>query len=143
MYMIVASRGARSAPRPNLGQRCKWYGSVASFTGVHPVLGLSILLTYFIATPPYRGWQRSEGRLLLHSFLSLDMFVAFVLRSSMLQCVARLCSKRRHVRLLCLLGTSCEVSPSAATGGDLRVRGRILRQEKLSEVLLYHLRIVW
>ncbi len=33
--------------------------------------------TYFIATPPYRGWQRSEGRLLLHSFLSLDMFVAF------------------------------------------------------------------
>ncbi len=29
--------------------------------------------TYFIATPPYRGWQRSEGRLLLHSFLSLDM----------------------------------------------------------------------
>ncbi len=23
---------------------------------------------------------------------------------------------RRHVRLLCLLGTSCEVSPSAATG---------------------------
>ncbi len=33
--------------------------------------------TYYIATPPYRGWQRSEGRLLLHSFLSLDMFVAF------------------------------------------------------------------
>ncbi len=42
-----------------------------------------------------------------------------------------MCSKRRHVRLLCLLGTSCEVYPSAATGGDLRVRGRILRQEKL------------
>ncbi len=35
------------------------------------------LLTYFIATPPYRGWQRSEGLLLLHSFLSLDIFVAF------------------------------------------------------------------
>ncbi len=31
-------------------------------------------LTYFIATPPYRGWQRSEGLLLLHSFLSLDIF---------------------------------------------------------------------
>ncbi len=37
----MATRGARSAPRPNLGQRCRWYGSVASFTGVHPVLGLS------------------------------------------------------------------------------------------------------
>ncbi len=35
------------------------------------------------------------------------------------------------MRLLCLLGTSCEVSPSAATGGDLRLRGRILGQEKL------------
>ncbi len=35
------------------------------------------LLTYFITTPPYRGWQRSEGLLLLHSFLSLDIFVAF------------------------------------------------------------------
>ncbi len=34
-------------------------------------------LPFFIATPPYRGWQRSEGRFLLHSFLSLDMFVAF------------------------------------------------------------------
>ncbi len=28
---------------------------------------LNLLLTYFIATPPYRGWQRSEGLLLLHS----------------------------------------------------------------------------
>ncbi len=35
------------------------------------------ILTYFIATPPYRGWQRSEGLLLLHSFLSLDISVAF------------------------------------------------------------------
>ncbi len=35
------------------------------------------ILTYFIATRPYRGWQRSECRLLLHSFLSLDMFAAF------------------------------------------------------------------
>ncbi len=34
-------------------------------------------LTYFIETPPYRGWQRSDGLLLLHSFLSLDIFVAF------------------------------------------------------------------
>ncbi len=33
--------------------------------------------TYFIATPPDRGWQRNEGLLLLHSFLSLDIFVAF------------------------------------------------------------------
>ncbi len=31
-------------------------------------------LTYFIATPPDRGWQRNEGLLLLHSFLSLDIF---------------------------------------------------------------------
>ncbi len=29
------------------------------------------LLTYFIAAPPDRGWQRNEGLLLLHSFLSL------------------------------------------------------------------------
>ncbi len=35
------------------------------------------LLTYFIATPPDRGWQRNEGLLLLHSFLSLDISVAF------------------------------------------------------------------
>ncbi len=35
----------------------------------------------------------------------------------MLQCAAEMCSKRSHVRLLYLLGTSCEVSPSAATGG--------------------------
>ncbi len=34
-------------------------------------------VTYFIATPPDRGWQRSEGLLLLHSFLSLDILVAF------------------------------------------------------------------
>ncbi len=31
-------------------------------------------LTYFIATPPEKGWQRNEGLLLLHSFLSLDIF---------------------------------------------------------------------
>ncbi len=38
----------------------------------------SKLDTYLlIATPPYRGWQRSEGRLLLHSVLSLEMFGAF------------------------------------------------------------------
>ncbi len=35
------------------------------------------LLTYFIATPSYRGWQRNEGLLLLHSFLSVDILVAF------------------------------------------------------------------
>ncbi len=35
------------------------------------------LLIYFIATPPDRGWQRNEGLLLLHSFLSLDILVAF------------------------------------------------------------------
>ncbi len=34
-------------------------------------------LTYFIATPPDRGWQRNEGLLLLHSFLSFDILVAF------------------------------------------------------------------
>ncbi len=33
-----------------------------------------------------------------------------------------MCSKRRRVRLLCLLGTSCEVSPSAATGGPQSAR---------------------
>ncbi len=42
-----------------------------------------------------------------------------------------MCSKRPLVRLLCLLGTSYEVSPSAATGGDPRVRERIVGQEKL------------
>ncbi len=41
----------------------------------------------------------------------------------MLQCVAEMCSKRRHVRLLCLLGTSCKVSPSAATGGTSECAG--------------------
>ncbi len=34
-----------------------------------------------------------------------------------------MCSKRRHVRLLCLLGTSCEVPPSAATGGTSECMG--------------------
>ncbi len=34
-------------------------------------------LIYFIATLPDRGWQRNEGLLLLHSFLSLDILVAF------------------------------------------------------------------
>ncbi len=37
----------------------------------------AVQLLTFIATPPYRGWQRSEGLLLLHSFPSLDIFVAF------------------------------------------------------------------
>ncbi len=32
-----------------------------------------VLFSYFIATPPDRGWQRNEGLLLLHSFLSLDI----------------------------------------------------------------------
>ncbi len=32
-----------------------------------------VVLTYFIAAPPDRGWQRNEGLLLLHSFLSLDI----------------------------------------------------------------------
>ncbi len=31
-------------------------------------------LTYFIATPPYRGWQRSEGRLLLTENICLMSF---------------------------------------------------------------------
>ncbi len=35
------------------------------------------VVAYFIATPPYRGWQRSDGLFLLHSFLSLNIFVAF------------------------------------------------------------------
>ncbi len=34
------------------------------------------VLTYFIENPPDRGWQRSEGLLLLHSFLSLDILVS-------------------------------------------------------------------
>ncbi len=38
---------------------------------------MGIFLTYFIATPSYRGWQSSDGLLLLHSFLSFDIFVAF------------------------------------------------------------------
>ncbi len=39
--------------------------------------GPTKILTYFIATPLDRGWQRKEGLLLFHSFLSLDIFVAF------------------------------------------------------------------
>ncbi len=35
------------------------------------------ILTYFVATPPDRGLQRSEGLLLLHSFLSLEIVIAF------------------------------------------------------------------
>ncbi len=35
------------------------------------------LITYFIATPPARDWQHSEGLLLLHSFVSLDIFIEF------------------------------------------------------------------
>ncbi len=31
------------------------------------------LLT-LLQLPPYRGWQRSEGLLLVHNFLSLDIF---------------------------------------------------------------------
>ncbi len=94
---------------------------------------------------PDRGWQRNEGLLLLHSFLSLDILVAFsILRfgssaKSVLwvgltqfnrtwlirrcQCVAGMCRKRRHMRLLCLLGTSCEVPPSAATRGTSECAG--------------------
>ncbi len=34
----------------------------------------ALYLTYFIATPPGRGWQRNEGLLPLHSCLSLDIF---------------------------------------------------------------------
>ncbi len=37
---------------------------------------VSYLLT-LLATPPDRGWQRNEGLLLLHSFLSFDILVAF------------------------------------------------------------------
>ncbi len=37
-------------------------------------------ITYFIATPPDRGWQRNEGLLLLHSFLSLDIECNYVLQ---------------------------------------------------------------
>ncbi len=33
-------------------------------------------LSYFIATPPSRGWQRSEDLLVLHSFLSSDILKA-------------------------------------------------------------------
>ncbi len=35
-----------------------------------------LLLSFFIATPLDRGWQRNEGLLLLHSFLSLDILVS-------------------------------------------------------------------
>ncbi len=48
---------------------------VFQFIGTYLVLSLFCrALLYFIATPPYRGWQRSEDLLLLHSFLSLDIF---------------------------------------------------------------------
>ncbi len=47
----------------------------------------------------------------------------------MLQCVARMCSKRRHVRLLCLLGHLLRGVSLRSNRGDLRVRGRILGQK--------------
>ncbi len=50
----------------------------------------------------------------------------------MLQCVAEMCCKRRHVRLLFLLGTSCEVSPSAATGGTSECAGAFWGRKNLS-----------
>ncbi len=44
---------------------------------------------YFTATPPDRRWQRNEGLLLLHNFLSLDILVAFF--DTLVWCV---CEKR-------------------------------------------------
>ncbi len=35
------------------------------------------VLNYFVSTPPDRDWQRNEGLLALHSFLFLDILVAF------------------------------------------------------------------
>ncbi len=46
------------------------------------------------------------------------------------------CSNRRHVRLHCLLGTPCEVSPSAATEGTSECAGTFWGQEKLIYLLL-------
>ncbi len=82
-------------------------------------------LSHFIATPPNRGWQRNEGP---HSFLFLAYLVAFsILRLGMsakrVSWVVLTQCKRRRVLLLCLLGTSCEVSPSAATGGTSECAG--------------------
>ncbi len=74
---------------------------------------------YFIATPPDRGCQRNEGLLLLHSFLSLDILVAFV------QQTAPRASSLPPGHLL--RGVSLR-----SNRGGLRARGRILRQEKLS-----------
>ncbi len=49
----------------------------------------------------------------------------------MLQRVAEICSKLCHVRLLCLLGHLLRGVSLRSNWGDLRVRGRILGQEKL------------
>ncbi len=60
---------------------CKSYDSYYASSSIESTSG-----TYFIATPPDRGWQRNEGLLLLHSFLSLDILVAFsILRFGRLQ----------------------------------------------------------
>ncbi len=40
-------------------------------------------------------------------------------------------SRRCHVRLLCLLGTSCEVPPSAATGGTSECAGAFWGRKNL------------
>ncbi len=52
--------------------------AISSICDIHCAGNIFVYFpTYFIATPPDRGWQRNEGLLLLHSFLSLDILVAF------------------------------------------------------------------
>ncbi len=52
-------------------------GSSGSLSEGHMLAVFLSHLTYFIANPHGRGWQRNEGLFLLHSFLSLDSSVAF------------------------------------------------------------------
>ncbi len=63
------------------------YCIVFSFS-IHGILlqehNKTYLLTYYIATPPDRGWQRNEGLLLLHRFLSLDITTRFQMRKHFL-----------------------------------------------------------
>ncbi len=55
---------------------CK--GNLPGVTGLEGWIEREVgVVTYFIANPPSRVWHRNEGLLLLHSFLSLDILVAF------------------------------------------------------------------
>ncbi len=79
----------------------RWHASIQSLEDfvARPFLDL------LYCNSPYRGWQRSDGLLLLHSFLSLDIF-AFL----------RMCPKQFHLRSLARDRTLSSLLRSALSG---------------------------